>query len=127
MSIVQSITMRTSAFAAVALFSCSLAFAQTQKVSGTVLDNLGEPLAGVNIVEKGTTNGTLTDIDGNYALNVARGKTLVFSFIGYRTAEVVVSGTTLNVTLEEDSELLEDVVVIGYGSMQRKDLTSSIT
>ncbi len=127
MSIVQSITMRTSAVAAVALFSCSLAFAQTQRVTGTVLDNLGEPLAGVNIVEKGTTNGTLTDIDGNYALNVAKGKTLVFSFIGYRTQEVVVSGNNLNVTLEEDSELLEDVVVIGYGSMQRKDLTSSIT
>ena len=127
MSIVQSITMRATTACAVALFSCSLAFAQTQQVKGTVLDNLGEPLAGVNIVEKGTTNGTLTDIDGNYALNVARGKTLVFSFIGYRTAEVVVSGTTVNVTLEEDSELLEDVVVIGYGSMQRKDLTSSIT
>ncbi len=127
MSIVQSITMRATTACAVALFSCSLAFAQTQQVKGTVLDNLGEPLAGVNIVEKGTTNGTLTDIDGNFALNVARGKTLVFSFIGYRTTEVVVSGTTLNVTLEEDSELLEDVVVIGYGSMQRKDLTSSIT
>ena len=127
MSIVQSITMRATTACAVALFSCSLAFAQTQQVKGTVLDNLGEPLAGVNIVEKGTTNGTLTDIDGNFALNVARGKTLVFSFIGYRTAEVVVSGTTLNVTLEEDSELLEDVVVIGYGTMQRKDLTSSIT
>ncbi|MBR3027347.1 MAG: TonB-dependent receptor [Bacteroidales bacterium] len=127
MSIVQSITMRATTACAVALFSCSLAFAQTQQVKGTVLDNLGDPLAGVNIVEKGTTNGTLTDIDGNFALNVARGKTLVFSFIGYRTTEVVVSGTTLNVTLEEDSELLEDVVVIGYGSMQRKDLTSSIT
>jgi len=119
--------MRATTACAVALFSCSLAFAQTQQVKGTVLDNLGEPLAGVNIVEKGTTNGTLTDIDGNYVLNVGRGKTLVFSFIGYRTAEVVVSGNTLNVTLEEDSELLEDVVVIGYGSMQRKDLTSSIT
>ena len=112
---------------AVALFSCSLAFAQTQQVKGTVLDNLGEPLAGVNIVEKGTTNGTLTDIDGDYSLNVAKGQTLVFSFIGYRTIEAVVSGTTLNITMEEDSELLEDVVVIGYGSMQRKDLTSSIT
>jgi len=127
MSIVQSITMKTAAVSAVALFSCSLAFAQTQKVSGTVLDNLGEPLAGVNIVEKGTTNGTLTDIDGNYSLNVAKGKTLVFSFIGYRSAEVVVNGTAINVSMEEDSELLEDVVVIGYGSMQRKDLTSSIT
>ena len=64
MSIVQSITMRATTACAVALFSCSLAFAQTQQVKGTVLDNLGEPLAGVNIVEKGTTNGTLTDIDG---------------------------------------------------------------
>lgn len=127
MSIVQSITMKTTATAAVALFSCALATAQTQTVKGTVLDNFGEPLAGVNIVEKGTTNGTLTDIDGNYSLNVAKGKTLVFSFIGYRTVEAVATGAKLDVKLEEDSELLEDVVVVGYGSMQRKDLTSSIT
>ncbi len=112
---------------AVALMSCTLAYAQTQTVKGTVVDNLGEPLAGVNIVEQGTTNGTMTDIDGNFTLNVAKGRTLVFSFIGYSSKEVVANGTKLNVTLEEDSELLEDVVVIGYGSMQRKDLTSSIT
>lgn len=112
---------------AVALMSCTLAYAQTQTVKGTVVDNLGEPLAGVNIVEQGTTNGTMTDIDGNFSLNVAKGRTLVFSFIGYSSKEVVANGTKLNVTLEEDSELLEDVVVVGYGSMQRKDLTSSIT
>ena len=127
MSIVQSISVKTAAVTAVALFSCTLALAQTQKVQGTVTDNFGEPVAGVNIVEKGTTNGTMTDIDGNYSLNVAKGKTLVFSFIGYRTQEVVASKTKIDVQLEEDSELLEDVVVVGYGSMQRKDLTSSIT
>lgn len=112
---------------AAALMSCTLAYAQTQSVKGTVVDNNGEPLAGVNIVEKGTNNGTMTDIDGNYSLNVAKGRTLVFSFIGYQTREIVVSGAKLNLTLEEDSELLDDVVVVGYGSMQRKDLTSSIT
>ncbi|MDO4497104.1 MAG: TonB-dependent receptor [Bacteroidales bacterium] len=107
------------------LFNCTMAFAQ--KVSGNVVDNFGDPLAGVNIVEKGTTNGTLTDLDGNFSLDVNKGKTLVFSFVGYTTQEVVVNGTKINVQMNEDSELLEDVVVVGYGSMQRKDLTSSIT
>ena len=127
MSIVQNIQMKTAALSAALLCSCTLAYAQTRTVTGTVVDNQGEPLAGVNIVEKGTSNGTMTDIDGKYSLSVATGKTLVFSFIGYTSQEVVASNSKINVTMSEDSELLEDVVVIGYGSMQRKDLTSSIT
>lgn len=101
-------------------------FAQSN-VSGVVLDAAGEPLIGVNVLEKGTTNGTITGIDGDFTLRVAQGKTLVFSYIGYLTQEIVVKGNSLNVTLQEDSKMLEDVVVIGYGSMTRKDVTSSIT
>lgn len=110
----------------VVLLSSTLAFAQN-KVSGTVKDKTGEPIIGANVLEKGTTNGVITDIDGNYTLNVERGKTLVFSFIGFKTQEVIVSSAKMDVVMAEDNEMLEEVVVIGYGSMSRKDVTSSIT
>nr|WP_239466734.1 TonB-dependent receptor [Bacteroides mediterraneensis] len=108
------------------LMNVSWAFAQLT-VTGRVQSKSGEPLIGVNVVEKGTTNGTVTDLDGNYSLQVAKGKTLVFSYIGFITQENVVKNARMNVTLVEDTETLEEVVVIGYGSMQRKDVTSSIT
>ncbi len=109
------------------LMLCSaLAFAQNA-VKGTVSDKLGEPLAGVNVVEKGTTNGCITDLNGNYTLQVANGKTLVFSFIGFSSQEVVVNQSTINIVLAEDTKTLDEVVVVGYGSMTRKDVTSSIT
>lgn len=126
MSIVQSITMRTTATAAVALFSCSLAFAQ-QKITGTVVDELGEPLAGVNIVEKGTTNGCLTDIDGNFSLNVATGKTLVFSYIGYTAQEAKVGNSPLRLVLKEDNQVLDETIVVGYGSVKKSNLTSAVS
>lgn len=108
------------------LLSSTLAFAQN-KVTGTVTDKTGEPLIGVNVLEAGTTNGCITDVDGKYSLNVEKGKTLVFSFIGYSRQEVKVTQNIINVTMSEDSELLDEVVVVGYGSMTRKDVTSSIT
>ena len=108
------------------LLSSTLAFAQNQ-VRGVVTDPTGEPLIGVNVLEKGTTNGTVTDIDGKYTVNVPKGKTLVFSFIGFVTQEIKVNSNVVNVTLKDDTETLDEVVVIGYGSMQRKDVTSSIT
>ena len=108
------------------LLSSTLAFAQN-KVTGTVTDKSGEPAIGVNVLEKGTTNGCITDIDGKFTLNVKKGATLVFSFIGYTTQEVQVTKDILNVVMQEDSKLLDEVVVIGYGSMTRKDVTSSIT
>ena len=111
---------------ALLLLNSAVAFAQS-KVSGLVTDKTGEPLIGVNVLEKGTTNGMITNIDGKFVLNVAKGKTLVISYVGYKTQEVVVNSATLNVVLEEDSETLEEVVVIGYGSMSRKDVTSAIT
>lgn len=108
------------------LLSSTLAFAQN-RVTGTVKDKTGMPLPGVNVLEKGTTNGSITDVDGKYIINVEKGKTLLFSYIGFTTQEVTVNKSTINVTLQEDLQSLEEVVVIGYGSMQRKDVTSSIT
>lgn len=108
------------------LLGSTLAFAQN-KVTGTVTDKTGEPLIGVNVLEKGTTNGCITDIDGKYSLNVERGETLIFSFIGYNKQEVKVTQSVVDVTMSEDTELLDEVVIIGYGSMSRKDVTSSIT
>lgn len=113
-------------FMALFLMNVSWAFAQLT-VTGNVQSTTGEPLIGVNVVEKGTTNGTVTDLDGNYTLRVAKGKTLVFSYIGFLSQEVVVNNAKVNVTLKEDTETLDEVVVIGYGSMARKDVTSSIT
>lgn len=115
-----------SFFFALLLLSSTLAFAQN-KVTGTVSDKSGEPLIGVNVLEKGTTNGCITDMDGKYSLTVEKGKTLVFSFIGYQKQEVKVTQSVVNVTMSEDSELLDEVVVIGYGSVSRKDVTSSIS
>ncbi len=113
-------------FMALFLMNVSWAFAQLT-VTGRVQSKSGEPLIGVNVVEKGTTNGTVTDLDGNYSLRTEKGKTLVFSYIGFLTQENVVKGARMNITLLEDTETLDEVVVIGYGSMQRKDVTSSIT
>ncbi len=116
-----------SMFLMLFLLGTTLAFAQN-RVTGTVTDTSGAPLIGVSIVEKGAdSNGTITNIDGKYALNVERGKTLVFTFIGFQPHEVVVDGSVVNVTMTEDNQLLDEVVVIGYGTMLRKDVTSSIT
>lgn len=113
-------------FMALFLMNVSWAFAQLT-VTGNVQSTSGEPLIGVNVVEKGTTNGTVTDLDGNFSLRTEKGKTLVFSYIGFVAQENVVKGTRMNVTLLEDTETLDEVVVIGYGSISRKDVTSSIS
>lgn len=102
------------------------AFAQNV-VKGKVVDTQNMPLIGVNVLEKGTTNGVITDIDGNFSLKVAKGKVLQFSYVGYKSQEITVTSTSMTVKLHEDTELLDEVVVIGYGSMTRKDVTSSIT
>ena len=100
---------------------------QRQSVSGVVKDATGEPVIGASVVEKGTTNGTITDFDGNFKLEVAPGATLTISFIGYKTQDVVVTpGKTLNIQMAEDTEVLEEVVVVGYGTMRKKDLTGSV-
>ena len=130
MSIVQFLNKgaKTLAIALVMLLvNCTLAFAQNISVTGNVVDDLGEPVMGASVVQKGTTNGCTTDIDGNFTLNVPKGSTLTISFVGYTSQEVVVTSNKINVTLSEDSQLLNETVVIGYGTMARKDVTSSIT
>ncbi len=120
--------MKISFFKSLAMFVAFLCFgiAQAQEVTGTVSDANG-PLPGANILEKGTTNGTQTDFDGNYTITVGEGATLVFSYIGYQSSEVVVGGqSTVSVTLQEDAEALEEVVVIGYGTTTVKDATGSV-
>ena len=103
------------------------AFAQTS-VSGKVTDSSGEPLVGANVLVKGTTNGTMTDYNGNWSLNNLRqGAVLVFSSIGYATEEVTVgSQKTINVTLKDDSAFLDEVVVVGYGTARKKDVSGAI-
>jgi len=97
-------------------------------VSGKVTDpESNEGLPGVNVLEKGTTNGTVTDIDGNYSITVEENATLIFSSIGYTTQEVPVNGrSTLDVSMEQDVQSLEEVVVIGYGTQEKKDVTGAI-
>lgn len=101
---------------------------QNQKaITGIIKDVNGEPIIGANVVEKGTTNGTVTDIEGRFSLNVAPGATLVVSYIGYTTSEIVVGNKTdLAISLKEDSEMLDEVVVVGYGTMKKKDLTGAV-
>ncbi|MBO4827315.1 MAG: TonB-dependent receptor plug domain-containing protein, partial [Prevotella sp.] len=108
------------------LLCSTMAFAQS-KVSGVVTDNQGEPLIGVTVMEVGTQNGAVTDMDGRYSISVAQGKSLQFSYVGYTTQTLRVSGSQMNVVLEEDNKTLNEVVVVGYGTMRRKDVTSSIT
>lgn len=97
-------------------------------IKGVVLDSNGEPIIGANVVQKGTTNGVITDFEGNYSLNIPEGATLQISYIGYKVYEVKVGAqSTINVTLEEDSEMLDEVVVVGYGTMRKSDVTGSIS
>ena len=102
---------------------------RSKTVSGTILDAAGEPIVGANVVEKGTTNGTITDVDGRFSLAVASGATLQVSYIGYVTQEVSVADVegALTLTLREDSETLDEVVVIGYGTARKKDLTGAVS
>ena len=105
---------------------CSTAMMAQQKVSGTVLDATGEPLIGVSVLEAGTTNGVVTDFDGNFTLTVKQGANLTFSYIGY-LSQTLAAANGMKVTLQEDNKVLNEVVVVGYGTMRRKDVTSSIT
>ena len=100
----------------VGLFLSIGAFAQQIAVKGHVKDTTGEPVIGANVLVKGTTNGTITDFDGNFMLNVPKDAILSVSFVGYKSAEVKAASTVM-VTLEDDSQVLDAVVVIGYGSV----------
>ncbi|MEE9364997.1 MAG: TonB-dependent receptor [Cellulophaga sp.] len=102
-------------------------FVQREKIEGLVKDNNGQPLVGVTVLIKGTINGTNTDFDGKYSIEAVKGAILVFSYIGMKTKEVIVAEeTTLNVSMEEDAANLDEVVIVGYGSQRKKDITGSI-
>jgi len=99
----------------------------TVNVKGTVLDESGETLAGVNITQKGTSNGTATDADGKFGITVPKGAVLVFNYIGFASQEIVVKdGSPLQITLTEDVQKLSEVVVVGYGTRQRKSITGAV-
>lgn len=98
-----------------------------KRISGKIVDSTGEPVIGANIVEKGTTNGTITDLDGNFTLEVSPKSTLLVSYIGYAPQEVAV-GNQLNIQikLHEDTEMLDEVVVVGYGTQKKSDVTTAV-
>ena len=105
---------------------CSTVMLAQNKVSGTVLDATGEPLIGVSVLEAGTSNGVVTDFDGQFTLTVKQGAKITFSYVGY-LSKTLPAQNGMKVTLEEDNKVLNEVVVVGYGTMRRKDVTSSIT
>ena len=102
--------------------------AQKKSVTGVVRDAAGETVIGASVLEKGTTNGMMTNFDGQFALEVAPNATLVISYIGYKTQELSVAGqTNFFITMEEDAQLLQEVVAIGYGTVKKNDATGSVT
>lgn len=102
------------------------AYSQDVTITGTVTDANSESLVGVNVLVKGTTTGAITDIDGNFSVSGKKGSTLVFSYIGMLTQEVVYKGTALRVVMKDDSKALEEVVVIGYQTVKKSDLTGAV-
>lgn len=115
-------------FFLVAVISLSVS-AQNVTVTGTVTDKTGETVIGASVVQKGNTgNGTITDIDGNFSLSVPANSTLVFSYVGMTPQEIALKGkTSVNVVMEDDAQALEEVVVIGYGTAKKKDLTGAVS
>jgi TonB-linked SusC/RagA family outer membrane protein len=113
----------------VKIFASSVSDDQQRTISGRITDTQGQALPGVNILEKGTINGAISDVDGNYTLNVASGASvLVFSFVGYTPQEVTVgSQTSISVTLNESLTGLDEIVVVGYGTQQKRAISSSVT
>ena len=102
------------------------ALAQEVTISGNVKDSNGEPIIGASVLEKGTTNGIITDFDGNFNLTVNSNSILSISFVGYKTQEINVNGqTSFNIVLSEDTEVLDEVVVVGYGVQKKKLVTGA--
>ena len=121
-------TMRLMALVCM-LCACQFIAAQTKNFQGVVKDSKGNTLPGVTILETGTANGVSTDVDGHFEIKMTPGNTLTVSYVGYvtRTIQTNANTTSLNITLEEDVFLLDDVVVVGYGSMKKGEVTSAIT
>ena len=102
---------------------------QQKAISGKVVDSKGESIIGANVMEKGTTNGTITDFDGNFSLKVSANSTIVISYIGYQSIEVSAAHIKAGgqITLKEDTELMDEVVVVGYGTQKKATLTGSVS
>lgn len=126
MKLKRSVGISLKAMLTLALALCGFT-AQAAIVKGTVTDQSGEPLIGATVMLAGSSVGTATDADGNFSIDAEQGKTLKVSYVGYVTKDVKVKGNNLSIILSEDNALLEEVVVVGYGTMKRKDLTGSIT
>jgi iron complex outermembrane receptor protein len=111
------------------LFESIISDDQQRSVTGRIVDNTGQTLPGVNIVEKGTVNGAVSDVDGRFSINVASASSvLVFSFVGYTTQEVTVgTQSTISITLEESAVGLDEIVVVGYGTQQKRAISGSVT
>ena len=108
-----------------ALALCTIMYAQ-EAITGNVVDQTGEPVIGATVMEKGTSNGTVTDFDGNFSLKVAAGKTIVFSYIGYQTVELP-AANGMKVTMQDDAFSLNEVVVTGYTTQRKADLTGAVS
>lgn len=96
-------------------------------ISGRITDDLGEPMIGVSVLEKGTSNGVITNMEGNYSLKVKQGAVIVYSYIGYVTQELKAVSERMNITMKEDTRTLDEVVVVGYGVQKKSDLTGAIS
>ena len=119
--------MKRSLYTLILLLLCGAMYAQID-VSGVVIDDKGEPVIGASVIVEGTTHGTVTDFDGNFRLSVNQGDKLDISYVGYKSQMIVVrDNAPLKITLVEDTEVLEDVVVIGYGTIRKSDMTGAIT
>ena len=115
-------------FSGIQVKGASLEVQQESKVSGTVTDEKGEPVIGASVVVVESKQGTITDIDGKFLVNVPKNGHLKVSYIGYETQEVAVkNGQLLKIVLKEESTALNEVVVVGYGTMKRKEMTSAIS
>ncbi|MHB9140360.1 MAG: SusC/RagA family TonB-linked outer membrane protein, partial [Paludibacter sp.] len=120
--------MKRMLFLVVAIVLHGTLLAQTKTITGVVKDATGEPIIGASIVVKGTTSGTITSVDGTYKIDVPlSSKTLVFSYVGMESKEIAISGSVINVSLQETSENLEELVVVGYGVVKKRDLTGSVS
>lgn len=108
------------------LFFAVAVRSQNVTITGTVTDVNKDPLMGVNVLVKGTSTGVITDLDGNFSLKGKKGSTLVFSYVGMISQEVVFNGTPLSIVMIDNAQALDEVVVVGYGTMRKKDLTGSV-
>ncbi|MDY4039660.1 MAG: carboxypeptidase-like regulatory domain-containing protein, partial [Prevotella sp.] len=114
---------------AIFVFLClgNLVQAQTITQRGNIVDKNNEPIVGVTIMNKGGKGGTVSDLDGNFSLQVSKGSTLSFSFLGYKTVEQKATGGTMHITMFEDTKGLDEVVVVGYGTMSKKHISGAMT